>query len=186
LRVVNAGPEQVFKAVVVLHLAFTGAVIVYIIVGEVMDWSDPEFDGYILTNDDGGTKLLLRIVFGVMAFIQFVLAFTWLSGSGYVERALQSISKRANREPDGSSAAAALQTRHIHRVATLESIAVSGLILYILGGERIDLYGFCAVSMVGLLLIWPRRSEWEESYRTLARKYPGIPSNPWHVELAAE
>lgn len=185
MRAANLEPEQIFQTVIVLHLSFMGAVIMYIIVGEVMDWSDPEFDGYILTNDDGGTKLLLRILFGIVAGISYVLAFTWLRGLGYLERTIQSVSKRRQREPDAGTAAAALQTRHIARIASLESIATFGIILYVLGGERIDLYGFCAVSTVGLLLTWPRRSEWEETYRILAQRCPGVPANPWHPELPA-
>jgi len=91
--------------------------------------------------------------------ISFVLAFTWLRSLAYLERALQRVSRRNQREPDAPTAAAALQASHIARIASLESIATFGLVLYFLGGERVDLYGFCAAAMIGLLLTWPRAAD---------------------------
>jgi hypothetical protein len=36
-------PSQAFQKTLALQIAFTGAVVIYVIVGEVVRWSDPLF-----------------------------------------------------------------------------------------------------------------------------------------------
>jgi len=38
-------PSQAFQNTLIIHLAFTGSIVIYLIVGETIRWSDPEFVG---------------------------------------------------------------------------------------------------------------------------------------------
>jgi hypothetical protein len=64
-------------------------------------------------------------------------------------------------------------------LAFTESVAIYGLVLYLMNGERIDLYGFCFAALVNFLLIRPQRTEWEETFRWAAIEHSGVRSSPW-------
>jgi hypothetical protein len=126
-------PNQVYAATVTIHAALTGAVVVYVIVGEVINWSDPEFDGYVFSGDEG-MMWVLRCLFVVVGLVQALL--------GVVLGRIAHREMLQQEHVEAITVAARLQARHISRAASLEAIAVFGVILYILGGERADLYGF--------------------------------------------
>jgi hypothetical protein len=166
-------PNQVYTKTVTMHAAFTGAVVIYVMVGEVIKWSDPEFDGYVFSGGDD-TMWFLRGLFVVVGSLQALL--------GLVLRRMVAREMLQEEHVDASKVASRLQADQISRDASSEAVAIFGLILYLLGGQRADLYGFCAVSMVGLLLTWPRRAVWEATFRELAVRHPNVPSDPWRQE----
>jgi hypothetical protein len=183
MRLGIAEPEQVFRSVVTLHLAFVFAAITYVVVGEVINWSDVEFEGYVFSHDSG-TKMVLRLVFLLIAVLDGILVFGVFGRDSYLEKLMLSRAKKLASEPDSADLVGALQQRQLSHDAWASMVACFGIILYVLGGERIDLYGFCVASIVALLLTWPRRSGWEDAFRTLSQRYPAVPSNPWRPELA--
>jgi len=73
----------------------------------------------------------------------------------------------------------ALQTAFIQRLAFTESVAIYGLVLYLMNGERLDLYGFGMIALVNFVFIRPQRAEWEETFRWAAIEYSGVRSSPW-------
>jgi len=50
-----------------------------------------------------------------------------------------------------------------------EAIAVYGLVLFLLGGRPLDFYAFAALSLVSLVVHFPRRAQWEDRARKLSR-----------------
>jgi len=53
-------------------------------------------------------------------------------------------------------------TASIVAMALCESIAIYGLVLFLLGGQRTDFYGFAALALLAFAWRFPRRSLWEE------------------------
>jgi F0F1-type ATP synthase membrane subunit c/vacuolar-type H+-ATPase subunit K len=47
-------------------------------------------------------------------------------------------------------------------LALCEAIAIYGLVLFMIGGNRADFYGFAAVSLLAFAIYFPRRSQWED------------------------
>ena len=54
-----------------------------------------------------------------------------------------------------------LLTASLVTLATCQAIAIYGLVLFLLGGQRADFYGFAAFALLGFALYFPRRSQWE-------------------------
>ena len=46
--------------------------------------------------------------------------------------------------------------------ASLESTAIYGLVLFLLGGRRLDFYLFATPALVSLLLLWTQADRWDE------------------------
>ena len=168
-------PSQAFQNTLIIHLAFTGSVVIYLIVGETMRWSDPEFAGRGYGPDWFGDNLTwLRL--GVLAFAAINAAPLLLIYNR--DRFLDKAVARSEKDPIIALSGALLAT-HVLKVAIVGSIAVFGLLLYVLGSERLDLYLFCGAALVGHLLIWPRRAAWESAFRRHALTNPAIPADPW-------
>ena len=54
-----------------------------------------------------------------------------------------------------------LLTASVVTLGICESIAVYGLVLFLLGGHRSDFYGFAALSVAAFAVNFPRLSQWE-------------------------
>jgi hypothetical protein len=54
-----------------------------------------------------------------------------------------------------------LLTASLVTLAMCQAIAIYGLVLFLLGGQRADFYGFAAFALVGFAVYFPRRSQWE-------------------------
>ena len=58
-----------------------------------------------------------------------------------------------------------MMNRKLSTATPISAIGVYGLVSFLYGGERLDLYTFCAVSLALLFLLWPRRLEWEAMFK---------------------
>jgi len=54
-----------------------------------------------------------------------------------------------------------LLTASIVALAMCEAIAIYGLVLFLVGGQRLDFYGFAAFALLAFAAYFPRRSQWE-------------------------
>jgi hypothetical protein len=170
-------PSQAFQTTLTVHLAFVASIVIYVLVGEVMRWSNREFAGGGYGPDWIGDNLTwLRL--GVLAYAAANAAPLLLiyNRDWYRDK----IIAKSDKEPV-IALSGALMTSHIAKVATVVSVAVIGLVLYVLTSERLDLYLFNGIALAGLLLIWPKRSEWDSAFRRHALTNPGIPADPWRV-----
>jgi hypothetical protein len=166
-------PEQVFQTNRVLHMTFVAAVFVYIAVAEIIRWGDSEFaerGGFVALGDE---IWLVRGILVVVSGIQLVLTHT-LYGDAFVRNTI-----RRSKDVTDETVIVSLQSTFIVRLALAESVAIYGLVLYMMNGERLDLYAFCAAALLNLLFIRPQRSEWEAIFREAAIEYPGVRSSPW-------
>jgi hypothetical protein len=168
-------PSQAFQNTLALQIAFMAAVVVYVGVGEVLRWSDPLFaDGGYGPEWIHDNETWVR--FGLLAFavVNALPVFLLYNREWYLDRLLE----KSKKEPV-TSLCEALRAVQILKQVDMGCVAVFGLLLYIFTGERVNLYLFCGLSLVGLLLVWPRRAEWERMFRRYAAKYPDVPVSPW-------
>lgn len=166
-------PSQVYQTGVILQFAFGAAVLIYVVVGEVIRVAIDGFsnDGFV---NFGGEIWVLRGVFAALSIYS-------VTASHFVftdERQLRgAVSK--GMVVDDASVAAQLQTAQIMRLSLTESIAIYGLVLYMMNAERLDLYLFCAVALANLIVTRPTRDRWESAYRAAALNHAGVSSSPW-------
>jgi hypothetical protein len=90
---------------------------------------------------------------------------------------IQSTVKRVGGASD-AAVSGGLLTAQILRLAFSQSIAIYGLLLYMMNAERADLYGFVIVGLVALFVVRPSRDRWEAAFRWSASEYPGVSPSP--------
>src|SRR3989304_363075 len=148
-------PSQAFQSTLIVHLAFTASILIYVLCGETIRWSDPEFVGRGYGPDWIGDNLAW-VRLGVLAYAAANAAPLHLiyNRDWYRDK----IIAKSDKEPV-IALSGALMTSHITKVATVVSVGVIGLVLYVLTSERLDLYVFNGIALAGLLFIWPKRSE---------------------------
>ena len=180
LRLTRASPQtasQAFQSTLTVHLAFVASIVVYVFVGEVMRWSDPEFAGRGYGPGWGGAHLIwLRLAVLAVTAINAAPLLLIYSRDRYREK----IVEKSVKEPTIASSSV-LAANHLVKLATATSVGVLGLLLYVLASERLDLYLFCGIALAGQLLAWPKRSVWESAFRRHAHTNPEIPADPWHA-----
>lgn len=177
MRARPSTPDEAFRNVALIHASFLVAAVIYVVVGEVNAWANEPFDGL------GGASLQdqeLWLRLGLLTFtaVNFVLAFLVYASEATVDRFVRSIKQEI---PDTMRVAHGLTTTHILRIAGLQSPAILGLLLFLFGGERLDLYLFSGLAVAGLIATWPRRGEWGRTFRRHALANPAIPADPWQV-----
>jgi len=108
----------------------------------------PAPDGFRLTQADA----LLWVVVGVAVLNLVTVMPTY--------RAMLAGPKRVF-EVDGEATALLQSQKLAHTVATarIAGIAALGLLQYLVTGERIWVWSFASVAMVGCLLLWPRAAK---------------------------
>jgi hypothetical protein len=149
----------------------------YVLVGEVMRWSDPEFAGRGY-GPDWISDNLTWVRLGVLAFTAVNVAPLLLIYGR--DRFRDKIVAKSDKEPV-VALCGSLMTSHIGKLASIVSAGVFGLTLYVLAADRLDLYLFNGIALVGLLIIWPKRSDWESTFRRHALANPAIPADPWQA-----
>jgi len=162
----------------IIYAFFAVCVVLFVIIGETIKLALSPFDGF--AGDSGLSPWVLRMIFvGMSAFEVLTVILLFRTSrfmtarlKGYVQ-VTQPVFLRA------------MMNRELFTAAPISAIGVYGLVSFPYGGERLDLYTFCAVSLALLFLLWPRRLEWEAMFREFSAKYPGIPSNPWQPEPSA-
>jgi hypothetical protein len=121
----------------VVHLALTAAIFVYALVVELCESQLAPFDGFVPGMD---FLSVLRVILALVALADLGVAFLFL-WRPYLLRTV----------------GAAFMLAY----ASLESLAIYGLVLFLLGGHRLDFYLFAAPALVGLLLLWAQAGRWD-------------------------
>jgi hypothetical protein len=99
---------------------------------------------------DPDTVELLRQIFRGLALVNF-LALAWLGGRA----------RRPAGEPE--ACLARLRTLTIVCLALAESIAIYGLVLFIMSRDPMDFYYLLLVSLLSFIVVFPRRDRWREA-----------------------
>lgn len=166
-------PSEAFLSLRITHFSFLSSMVTYVVVGEVMRVFVDDFvpGGFI---DLGDAEWPARLALLAWAVVAFILVRTTLSDERALDRTLDK-----SPQVDDMLMAQTLHTGHIVRLALIESIAVIGLILYMMGANRLDLYLFCGIALAALISLVPTRRHWESAFRGLAMRHSGVSSMPW-------
>jgi hypothetical protein len=131
------------------HLILTAAVFVYAVVVEMLTRLT-SFRGMLFEPDVEG---MVRTTFVVMGLASLMAALIFL------------LRPRLVRTIKGWEQFIAIWGSVVMTFmlvyAALEAIAIYGVTLFIMTGNRLDFYGFAVTSFVALLLLWTQRGRWE-------------------------
>ena len=133
-----------YLAVNFIGLAMIAAVFIYAGVVELIKWQMAPFAGFAAL--DPSTVTLLKYVFLALAAAQFVII-----------KAVQKILPAPSVEK--------LSLTAIITFALCESVAVLGLVLFLLSGNSMDFYIFMVISLGFFTLFFPKYDQWEERVR---------------------
>jgi len=122
----------------VLHIGSVAAVFVYVLVVELCEMYLVPFDGFVPEMENLG---VLRLVLALIGLADLGIACVVL----WRPLLVQSVG-----------------VAFLLAYAVLESPAVYGLALFLLGGRRLDFYPFAALSLVGLSVLWAQAGRWDE------------------------
>jgi hypothetical protein len=161
-------PVKALKQLRLFHFAVAASVLLMAYAAEIIVSRN---DGPIV--DLEGFAWALRLLFSGYALWSVVLM-VWINEKRIVARGM----KAEPRKPD-FVVKGALEATQVIRSSSSFLPTTLGMILFILSGERLDLYVPVAVSILLLALIRPTRKHWEETYATASREYPGVSSTPW-------
>jgi hypothetical protein len=106
----------------------------------------------------------LRMVFVVLVVADFVLIRFMRS------QILSAPARGARPSTSADEVTRRLSTASIVTLAIGLSIAINGLVLFLIGGRPLDFYGFAVVSLLALAVHFPRLAQWEEWAKDSARR----------------
>jgi F0F1-type ATP synthase membrane subunit c/vacuolar-type H+-ATPase subunit K len=149
---------QACRRAQIIGAALVLALVVYAVVVEIFTRRSPPFRGFAPDAQVGMMRLLLMIT---------------TIGNLIVGRVLRRQFDQARARAVSPGATGVGQRRFTQSVVELalaEAIAVQGLVLFMVGGQPMDFYGFAAVSLLVLAVYFPRLSRWEERVREGPRR----------------
>lgn len=157
---IDSEATAAFQRVRMIHVAFMGAVLVYILLPFQMSAVLDDREARL-----AGTELwLLRAALVALsvagqATVAYVLA----------KPHRQRLSPGSSQGHE-SSVVAAATSRAILRLAFTEAIGVYGLLLFLVGDQFFDAVGFCAASLVIFAVRFPTRPNWARELERLNRE----------------
>ncbi len=143
--------RRAYRTTVIIGLAMMASLVVYAVLVEMIKKDYAPFGGFSPLPADVFTTLryaLLAVVAGEFVFIP-ILNKAMLSA-----KAIRSASATG---PFGQLASAAVVT-----FALCESVAVFGLVLFLIQGASSDFYLFLMISLIFFTIHFPKYSKWEE------------------------
>ena len=152
----NGGLKSAYRRTAVIGGAMMSTLVMYAVVAlAIASTSDP-FEGFASFGDGG----LLRNVFLGLSLLQ-VVAIKIIR-----DRALQSPNPSSGvptSKPDArSQLVPRLVSTSILTFAIAESMALYGLVLFLLNGDSMDLYIFLGLSLLTFIMFFPKYHQWEE------------------------
>ena len=161
-------PVEAFKQLRLFHLALAASTLLMVFAAELLVSQN---EGPLV--DLEGLAWTLRLFFAFYA-LWGVFLMVWINERRLVTRGM----KVDPRKPD-LVVKNALEATQVLRSFSSLTPAIIGLILFILSGERPDLYVPVAISVLLFALIRPTRKHWEKAYARASREYPGVSPTPW-------
>jgi hypothetical protein len=148
------------KVAVYICCAMIASVFVYVGVAEFSAVQNAPFHGY--SPLPGPVHDKLRLILLVMALVDFSLI-------PYLRNRVLSADNRTGAGSVSSYPAAVqrLLSASVISFALCESIAIYGLVLFLLNGELREFYLFIFIALVSFVLHFPRYERWQERARNM-------------------
>ena len=166
----NDDLRKAYRVTAIIGLVMVASLFIYAVVVEVIKKQNEPFGGFSPVGDVVST---LRYIFlGVVAVEFFVIRFlntSMLSGKA-------SIRSSATVSPF-SPEAQRLMTASIVTFALCESVAIYGLVLFLIQGDAGDFYLFLALSLLFYTVYFPKYEKWEEWIKEREREQARKPQS---------
>jgi len=140
----------------VIGAAMVLSVVVYVVVAELIAKQNEPFSGFV-----GGFDKLDTLRYFLLAVAVSVLGITGIIRKALLSDTFSNILARPNAlSPTGAQPAyGQFMSAQIVVFALCESVAIFGLVLFLIAGSRFDLYLFIVVSLAGYAVYFPRYSQ---------------------------
>lgn len=150
--------QQALRTATVIARTVTAALFAYAFVVEALPIVKPGFVG-LLAGSQSTIDVLRYGLSGLTLGIALLIP--------ALRRRLTS--RTPSRESSVRPPAQVLLAATVISLALAESPAIFGLVLFLLGGNRWDFYGFAAFALLLMLVVFPRDHEWRDWLRRQAR-----------------
>jgi F0F1-type ATP synthase membrane subunit c/vacuolar-type H+-ATPase subunit K len=147
--------KAAYRRASIIGGAMISSVFIYAVIAAVIEAGQESFEGFAPT---GGA--LLRNVFLGLSLFQVVFIKLFRSRMFAMESRDQATG--VAKPPSLDDSVQRLMTTSIVTFAMAESIAVYGLVLFLLNGSSNDFYVFLAISLACFVLFFPRFDRWYE------------------------
>jgi len=146
--------QKGYRPTVVVGRAMIGSLFVFALIAEVLTHRQVPFTGFShLPDRQYG---ILRYILAGVALFDFLLI-------PYLRRAaIKSITAGSSAADVTGSLAVKLATVSITSFGMCESIGIYGFVLFLLNGNRADLYPFLLASLLSFVIFFPRLEKWRE------------------------
>ncbi|MEK6698144.1 MAG: hypothetical protein AABZ10_03775 [Nitrospirota bacterium] len=146
-----------YRLAALIGVLMIGSVLVYAVIAELIKESNAPFQGFIQMSDIAMLRNVLLVVAAVEFIVIPVLNRVMLSGT----------------VPPRSASASGQHLPEIKRLissafvtyALCESVAIYGLVLFLLNGNSSDLYLFIILSVLLFTVYFPKYSRWEAWFK---------------------
>ena len=146
-----------YRLAALIGVLMIGSVLVYVVIAELIKESNAPFQGFAQMPDIALLRYALLAVAAVEFIVIPVLTRAMLSGA----------------VPPPSASASGQHLPEIKRLissaivtyALCESVAIYGLVLFLLNGDSSDLYLFIVLSVLFFAVYFPKYSRWEEWFK---------------------
>lgn len=153
--------DVAFRRIRLIHINFLVAVPVYGIAGFLIKWFVMDAGSGFVDLPSPDYSILTGILFLAAIALSVIVLFVFPR-----QNPLQNSKQRA-KISSPEELWQALSAFQLARVAMGNSVAVFGLVLFLLNGDLLLLLVFAGMAFVLLALIFPRRTEWEEARRLI-------------------
>ena len=146
--------RQYHKMATVIGYGLMGSLLIFAAIVETLKATAFEFGGFLSPS----FLDLLRYLFLGLAVVEFVAV--WMIKNLILKKGR--VSGLMGQGDPLLSKVQKLFTAAIVSLAFCESVAIYGLVLFIIGGISLDFYLFAFLSLIFFAVYFPRYSQWEE------------------------
>lgn len=142
-----------YRITVIMGIAMIASVFVYAVVIEILKREYEPFEGFAPFPE----VEILRAALLAIAIVEFFLI-------RFIKKLILSIKLLSSsyRKNSLSPEIQKLSTAAIITYALCDSVAIYGLVLFLIGGSSTDFYIFMGLSLIYFSIYFPRYSEWED------------------------
>jgi hypothetical protein len=147
-----------YQRAVIIGCSMIAGLFTYIGVAEFVAGNNTTFNGYSPLPEDVYGKLMLALL--ALAIFDFALI-------PFIRNRMLSVGGRSHETPYSPystppPSVQSLVSASIVSFALCESIAIYGLVLFLLNGSRRDFYLFVVIALAAFALYFPRYERWKE------------------------
>ncbi len=147
-----AGLRKVYRTTVTIGLAMMAGLVVFAIVVELIKKQHAAFTGYAPLSADAFTTLRYTLL--TFAAVEFFVI-------RMVNKAVLSAKAPETRTASAAAPFAQLMSAAIVTFALCESVALCGLVLFLIQGDTADFYLFLMISLGYFTVHFPKYAKWE-------------------------